>query len=130
MGTNSKQARAVISQALLDYGFQNFETHRLYKAGDTLNNSRVWMGDQDQLSQGLAQDLIITIPRRQYQKLKARIAINPELEAPIQKGQQVGKIIITLDEEPCAEAPLVALHDVASGGLWTRIKHGILRRFE
>ncbi len=130
MGTKSKQARAVISQALLDYGFQNFETHRLYKAGDTLNRSKVWMGEQEQLAQGLAEDLIITIPRRQYAKLKAHIALNPDLEAPIQKGQQVGKVIITLDEEQYAEEPLVALHDVANGGLWTRIKDSVLRKFE
>jgi D-alanyl-D-alanine carboxypeptidase (penicillin-binding protein 5/6) len=130
MGTKSKEARAVISQALLDYGFQNFETHRLYKAGDALNSSRVWLGDQEQLSQGLAQDLIVTIPRRQYKKLKARLALNSELEAPIQKGQKVGKVVITLDGEPYTEAPLVALHDVASGGLWTRIKDSVLRKFE
>ena len=115
---------------MLDYGFQNFETHRLYKAGDTLNSSRVWLGDQEQLSQGLAQDLIVTIPRRQYKKLKARLALNPDLEAPIQKGQQVGKVVITLDGEPYTDAPLVALHDVASGGLWTRIKDSVLRKFE
>lgn len=130
MGTDSKQARAVISQALLDYGFQNFETHRLYKAGDTLNKSRVWMGDQEQLAQGLTKDLIVTIPRRQYEKLKASVILNPDLEAPIQKGQQVGKVVVTLDAEPYTEAPLVALHDVASGGLWSKIKDSIMRRLE
>ncbi len=129
MGTKTKEARAVVSQALLDYGFQYFETHRLYKAGDTLNSSRVWMGDKEQLAQGLAQDLYVTIPRRQYKKLKASITLNPSLEAPIQKGQQIGKVIVTLDGDPYAEAPLVALHDVASGGLWQRIKDSILRRF-
>jgi D-alanyl-D-alanine carboxypeptidase (penicillin-binding protein 5/6) len=130
MGTKSKEARSVISQALLDYGFQNFETHRLYKAGDTLNNSRVWMGEQERLAQGLASDLIVTIPRRQYKKLKARLALNSPLEAPIQKGQEIGKVVITLNEETYKEVPLIALHDVASGGLWTRIKDSILRRFE
>jgi D-alanyl-D-alanine carboxypeptidase (penicillin-binding protein 5/6) len=130
MGTKSKGARSVVSQALLDYGFQNFETHRLYQAGDTLNKSRIWMGDQEQLAQGLAEDLYVTIPRRQYKKLKARLALNPTLEAPIQKGQKIGKVIITLDDEPYTEAPLIALHDVARGGLWTRIKDSIMRELE
>ncbi len=130
MGTKSKEARTVVSKALLDYGFQYFETHRLYKAGDTLNRSRVWMGDREQLAQGLAQDLYVTIPHRQYGNLKARITLSSSLEAPIQKGQQIGKVIVTLNEKPYTEAPLVALHDVAQGGLWTRIKDTVLRRFE
>ncbi len=130
MGTKSKEARAVVSQSLLDYGFQYFETHRLYQAGDTLNRSRIWLGDQEQLAQGLAQDLYITIPIRQYKNLKASLSLDSSLEAPIQKGQQVGKVIITLNGNPYQEAPLVALHDVAKGGLWVRIKDSILRRFE
>jgi len=130
MGTKSKEARSVVSRALLDYGFQYYETHRLYKAGDTLNSSRVWMGEKKQLTQGLAQDLYVTIPRRQYKKLKANLTLNSPLEAPIHKGQQIGKIIVTLNEKPYLEAPLVALQDVAQGGLWDRIKDTVLRRFE
>lgn len=130
MGTKSKEARSVVSQALLDYGFQYYETHRLYQAGDTLNSSRVWMGDKKQLIQGLAQDLYVTIPRRQYKNLKANLTLNSPLEAPIQKGQQIGKVIVTLNDKPYLEAPLVALQDVAKGGLWDRIKDSVLRRFE
>lgn len=130
MGTKSKEARSVVSQALLDYGFQYYESHRLYQAGNTLNSSRVWMGDKKQLDQGLAQDLYVTIPLRQYKNLKASLKLNSSLEAPIQKGRQVGKIIVTLNGKPYQEAPLVALHDVAKGGLWDRIKDSILRRFE
>ncbi len=130
MGTKSAESRSVVSKALLDYGFQNFETHLLYQAGTTLNTSRIWMGDQEQLAQGLAEDLVITIPRRQYKNLNARLTLISPLEAPITKGQKIGKVIVTLNGKPYAEAPLVALHDVASGGLWSRIKDSILRRFE
>lgn len=130
LGTDSMEARAKISLSLLNYGFQQFETHRIYQAGTTLNKSRVWMGDQEQLAQGLQQDLYVTIPRGQFQNLKAQLTLTTTMEAPINKGQQVGKIIVTLDGEPYAEAPLVALQDVAEGGLWNRIKDSILRRFE
>lgn len=130
MGTKSMEARTVVSQSLLDYGFQYYETHLLYKAGQTLNSTRVWMGDQEQLAQGLTHDLYVTIPRRQYKNLQARITLNTPLEAPISKGQQVGKVQVTLNGKPYTEAPLVALQDVASGGLWIKIKDSILRRFE
>ncbi len=130
MGTKSEKARAEVSQSLLNYGFRFFETHRLYKAGDTLNSTRVWQGDKEQLALGLQQDLFVTIPRNQYKNLKAEMVLDSNLEAPINKGKQIGKVIVTLAGKMFTESPLVALHDVASGGIWRRIKDSVLRWFE
>lgn len=130
MGTRSEQARAEASQSLLNYGFRFFETHRLYGAGDTLNKARVWQGDKEQLALGLQQDLYVTIPRNQYKNLKAEMVLDKNLEAPVNKGRKVGKVTVTLAGEKFTEVPLVALHDVASGGIWRRIKDSVLRWFE
>ncbi len=130
MGTKSSQSRAEVSQALLNYGFRFFETHQLYRAGESLNRARVWQGDTEQLSLGLTQDLHATIPRNQYKNLKAEMVLASTLNAPINKGQDLGKVIITLAGKTITEVPLVALHDVASGGIWRKIKDSVLRWFE
>ncbi len=130
MGTKSDQSRAEVSQALLNYGFRFFETHKLYRAGESLNNARVWQGDKEQLPLGITQDLYVTIPRNQYNKLKAEMTLDSALNAPIDKGTKLGKVIITLDGKTIAEVPLVALQDVAKGGIWRRIKDSVLRWFE
>ncbi|MBA1332830.1 D-alanyl-D-alanine carboxypeptidase, partial [Candidatus Endoriftia persephone str. Guaymas] len=57
MGTKSEKARASASQALLNYGFRFFESHRLYSAGETLNRARIWKGNKPQIALGLAHDL-------------------------------------------------------------------------
>lgn len=130
MGTKSDQSRAEVSQALLNYGFRFFETHKLYRAGDSLNSARVWQGDKEQMELGLKQDLYVTIPRNQYNKLKAEMVLASPLNAPINKGQELGKVVITLSGKTTAEVPLVALHDVATGGIWSKIKDSVLRWFE
>ncbi len=130
MGTKSEKARAEASQSLLNFGFRFFETHRLYGAGETLNSARIWHGDREQLALGLQQDLYITIPRNQYKNLKAEMVLNPNLEAPINKGAKIGTVKITLAGKPFTTKPLVALHDVASGGLWRKAKDSVLRWFE
>ncbi len=130
MGTKSTKARTNASQTLLNFGFRFYETHRLYGAGETLNSARVWQGDREQLALGLQQDLYITIPRNQYKKLKAEMVLNPSLEAPINKGNKIGVVKITLAGKPFSEVPLVALHDVASGGLWRKAKDSVLRWLE
>jgi len=130
MGTKSEKSRAKVSQSLLNYGFRFFETHKLYGAGDTLNNARIWKGDKEQLALGLQQDLYITIPRNQYKNLKAEMVLNSNLEAPVDKGSRIGTVKITLASKPFTEVPLIALHDVASGGLWSKAKDSVLRWFE
>jgi D-alanyl-D-alanine carboxypeptidase (penicillin-binding protein 5/6) len=130
MGTDSEKARISASSALLNYGFRFYETHRLYSAGDRLTRARVWMGDREEVSLGLAEDLNVTIPRRQYDKLNARTEIRPQLQAPLGKGQKVGDVIIELAGQEVVRRPLVALDEVAEGGLWRQAVDTVLMMLE
>ncbi|MEJ1298642.1 MAG: D-alanyl-D-alanine carboxypeptidase family protein [Candidatus Sedimenticola sp. (ex Thyasira tokunagai)] len=126
MGTKSENSRAKESQALLNYGFRFFETHRLYNAGDKLSQVRTWKGDKEQLGLGLNRDLFITIPRKQYKNLKASMSINPQITAPVGKGEVMGKVNVALNGENVAEAPLIALESVAKGGIWQLARDSVL----
>jgi D-alanyl-D-alanine carboxypeptidase (penicillin-binding protein 5/6) len=126
MGTQSEDARAKESQALLNYGFRFFETHRLYSAGDKLTTTRVWKGSQERLSLGVEKDLYITIPRRQYKNLDASMTINPKLIAPVVMGAAFGKVNIALEGETVLEANLVALESIPEGGILQNIKDTVL----
>jgi D-alanyl-D-alanine carboxypeptidase (penicillin-binding protein 5/6) len=130
MGTESEKARLTASQSLLNYGFRFYETHRLYGAGDRLTRTRVWMGEAEELALGLARDLYVTIPRRQYDKLNARTEIQPNLEAPIAKGQKVGEVVVELDGEVMTRQPLVALEEVPEGGIWRTVVDTVLMWLE
>ncbi len=130
MGTKSVSSRAKESQTLLNYGFRFFETHRLYGAGEKLSVTRVWKGSAEQLELGLSQPLYITIPRRQYKNLEAKMSITPKIEAPVSKGQVVGQVRISLADNLVAEVPLIALRDIAEGGIWQTIKDSALLMWE
>jgi D-alanyl-D-alanine carboxypeptidase (penicillin-binding protein 5/6) len=127
MGTESEEARAVESLKLLNYGFRFFETHKLYGAGETLSSSKVWKGASEQLPVGIEHDLNITIPRNQYDNLNASMHLNEPLIAPINKGQQVGEVVIELSGETLTRLPLVALKDIEEDGIIGRtIDHFML----
>jgi D-alanyl-D-alanine carboxypeptidase (penicillin-binding protein 5/6) len=130
MGTESENARIKESQSLLNYGFRFYETHRLYGAADRLTRTRVWMGEQEELALGLAKDLHVTIPRRQYDKLNARTEIQPQLQAPIALGQKVGEVIVELDGAIITRRPLIALEDVPEGGIWRSVVDRVLMMLE
>lgn len=130
LGTDSEEQRADQSQALLNYGFRFFETHKLYDAGEVLKQARVWKGETDTLPLGLDQTLFVTIPQGQYQALSAKMELNGNIVAPAAKGQQFGKVQIDLAGEPIVERPLVALASVGDGGLIQRAIDGVLMWFQ
>lgn len=130
MGTASEKARARESQALLNYGFRFFETHRLYGSESALTRTRIWMGAQEEVALGLAGDLYVTIPRRQYDKLNARTEIRSQIQAPVQQGQELGEVIVELDGELVVREPLIALDSVAEGGLWRKTVDTVLMMLE
>jgi len=121
MGTNSEEARAQESQKLLAYAFRYYRTHKLYKAGQVLESTKVWAGEQDQLKLGLTDELAITIPRGQSEQLQAILDIEKVIKAPITKGQEFGVVKVMLNDEMVAEVPVVALETIEQAGLLQRI---------
>jgi D-alanyl-D-alanine carboxypeptidase (penicillin-binding protein 5/6) len=121
LGSQSEGARAKQSQTLLNYGFRFFETHRLYGSYEPVTQVRVWKGEIENLDLGLGDELYVTVPRGQYEKLKATMEVDSEIIAPVVKGDTKGLVKITLGEELTTERPLVALDSVDTGSLWKQL---------
>ena len=79
LGTTSEQARKIESKKLLNYGFRYFETVTAYEAGESFVSQRIWGGDKDQVELGISEDVVITLPRGQRDKLKANFQLNQVL---------------------------------------------------
>ncbi len=127
MGTKSPKARVNHSQALLSYGFRFFETPRLYAAGESLEQPRVWKGQVEHVPVGLKTDLYVTIPRGHSAALNSDIELEPGIVAPVDGGQTLGKVVVSLGGEPLARQPLVALKAVPEGGLWRQAMDSVLQ---
>ncbi len=121
LGAKSDEARAVESQKLLSYGFRYYQTHPLYNEGATLISSKVWKGKTKTINLGLAEKAVITIPRGAKDALEAELLVDSTIEAPIEKGQTLGELVVTLEGEQVYKANLVALAPVESAGFFARI---------
>ncbi|HHM05706.1 MAG TPA: D-alanyl-D-alanine carboxypeptidase [Gammaproteobacteria bacterium] len=130
VGTKSENARARESQALLNYGFRFFETHRLYGAGETVSRARIWKGARASLPLGLGDDLYITLPRGQYDRLQAALKVRDPLIAPAVKGRPYGQLVLSLAGKPVVQKPLLALDDVPEGSFFDRLSDEIRLWFE
>ena len=121
MGSTSENQRAVDSQALLNWGFRFFETHRLYEANKQVAKQKVWKGQAEEVLLGVAEPLLVSTPRGKYAQLKPTMDVPKTLVAPIRKGQKIGTVKVTLDGKVVAQRPLVALNAVEEGGFFKRL---------
>ncbi|HET8817546.1 MAG TPA: serine hydrolase [Pseudidiomarina sp.] len=129
MGTSSEQARKVESKKLLNYGFRYFETVTAYQAGESFVDHRIWGGETDTIALGVANEVVVTIPRGQRDNLKANFELSQELEAPMASGVQVGTVYLQLDGNDLASFPLVTLNAVEEGGMFKQLMDWATRKF-
>lgn len=120
-GTNSVNERANQTRTLLAWGFSNFETVNVQPANQVLAKAKVWFGKENEVQIGLAENFNVTMPKGQADNIKTQLVVQPKLNAPLQKGQVVGKLVATLDGKVIAEKPLVALKPVEEAGFFSRL---------
>lgn len=126
MGTASPNARSIESQRLLNYGFQFFDTAHPYKKNQPVANVQIWKGTQNKIKVGFNQDIYFSLPKGKVEGVKARMEYRQPLIAPVDQGQEIGKVKFVLDGLEVATYPLVALEAVDTanffGRTWDNLK--------
>ena len=121
LGTASDAARASESHKLLNWGFAAYESVMIKAANDALATLKVWKGSQSEVKAGFRTDLAIAVPRGMGDKLQTEFIAEPRLIAPIEAGQRLGTLKVTVNGTPYHEYPVLALEEVSLGNIFIRI---------
>ena len=123
----SWDARLSDSEALLNYGFNNFETEKVVTAGAPVLKPRVYESAAGYAAVGAARNLYITVPRSRAASLQTNAALTQtQLVAPLAAGSVVGQLTVTDGNgQVVGREPLVTLEAVPAGGLLTRAVDGV-----
>jgi D-alanyl-D-alanine carboxypeptidase (penicillin-binding protein 5/6) len=121
LGTANDNARATESQKLLNYGYQFFDTHLVYKAGAAITTQKVWKGSDNKLTATVSHDLYVTLPKGEYARAKAKVISKQPLIAPIAQGQEIGTVQFIIDGRIIDEQKLVASKEVKVAGIFGRL---------
>ncbi len=130
LGAPSESSRATESQKLLNYGFQFYESHLVFKRGQTVSTLKVWKGSENTLAVTVADDLYLTLPKDAYRIIKAKMSSKQPLIAPINAGQEIGTIQFSLDGKVVDERKLVAARNIEIAGIFGRMWDSIKLLFE
>ena len=120
LGTASDNARTAESQKLLNYGFQFYESFRLYQKGQVVASLPVYKGSDNLVKAGFTRDVFLTLPKGHYAHAKATLTSRQPLLAPLAAGQAVGTVTVAIQGKPVVSLNLQALNDVPVAGIFGR----------
>ena len=120
LGAQSDTLRTTESQKLLNFGFQAFDTRRLYKRGASVGAPPVYKGTRSTVPLGFAADVWLTLPRDRFTGISAVLETRRPFVAPLAAGEKAGIMKLMRDNAPLAEIPVVALEEVPLAGFLSR----------
>ncbi|MDB5745750.1 MAG: peptidase [Massilia sp.] len=119
-GASSDGVRTQESQKLLNWGFQNFDTVKLYSKGQPIATPEVWKGAQSNVKIGFTNDILVTVPKGVAGKLKPVLQRNDPLMAPLARNGRVGTLRMMVDNKPLLVLPVVALEEIQEASIFGR----------
>jgi len=112
-GMDSESQRATESERIMAWGFREWNNYTLFKAGDSVIDAPVWLGESPTVPLIMAEDLVLTLPRKARQEMKVSVRFEEPIPAPIARGAKVGTLVVTAPGAEPVEVPVQAGADVA-----------------
>jgi D-alanyl-D-alanine carboxypeptidase (penicillin-binding protein 5/6) len=128
-GLPSMRSRAEESERLLEWGFREFDNVVMFRAADTVEEVPVYLGDRATVPLVAGRDLVLTLPRQWRRGLQATVRYEAPVTAPVSKGQELGRLLVSGQGVPEMDVPLIAGADVDRLGLIPRIPAVVGRWF-
>jgi D-alanyl-D-alanine carboxypeptidase (penicillin-binding protein 5/6) len=119
-GLSSDKERQEESVRLMEWAFRNFETRTVATASEPVEQAKVWLGVAEEVPLVPEKDVQILVSRANRNDYKLTTHYQGPLNAPVKKGDVVGKLKIEVPGQPTAEVNLLAGGDVEKKGIFAR----------
>ena len=120
LGASSENARAVESQKLLNWGYTAFDVVKLFEGNQAVVSPNVWKGRNNMVKLGRSQAIVVAVPAGAVNRIQTQVARPEPLVAPLLKGQVMGALKVSVDQQPLIDVPLTVLDTVEQAGVMGR----------
>ncbi len=103
---SNKKDRFKDSIKLLDWGFANYETRKVFEKGEKIGNIEVKKGEEKEVAVAPLSDIYITAPKDNKEKLNKVLKVEKSLVAPVEKGKYVGVMDVFAGDKLVASVPV------------------------
>ena len=129
LGADSGKERFRDAATLLDYGFANFERKEL-RLEEELAPITVEGGMEDEVSISCEGVTGLTVPKGEGKGITQTVDIPESLTAPVRRGDVVGRVVFSLNEEELASFDVTANDDVEEksfGSILGLLLHSLIK---
>jgi D-alanyl-D-alanine carboxypeptidase (penicillin-binding protein 5/6) len=126
-GLTGMQERADEAGQLLDWAFRETGNYTVATKGAVLAEAPVEYGAAKAVPMTVAQDLVLTLPKGDREKVTAKAIVQTPVVAPVAQGQELGKLIVSAPNMPEFSYPLVAAQEVPEVSVTGRIMTNFVR---
>ncbi len=121
-GLNSSAERSEEAERIVSWAFRQFAQQDVVAAGETVAMADVWLGAEDSVPLVPATDVSILVPVIAAASVEAHVEYDGPIAAPIIDGQELGRLVISVDGLAPISTPLIAGRAVAQGGFMPRMR--------
>lgn len=126
MGASTPKDRNRQITKMLDYAFSQYRTHPIYERNQPLSKVKVSKGDKPSINAVTSEPIsLLTKKGENVDDVQQEIMINENLKAPINKGDEIGKVLLKKGDKVLIESPLVSDSEVKSASWWKLFKRTI-----
>ncbi len=125
-GLPSARARAEEAERLISWAFREFKTYKLFEAGETVEDAGVWQGAREEVPLVVGDDVKVTMSRAARKDMKVSVRYSEPLPAPIEQGQEVGRLIVETGQDEPQSYPLLAGGSVERLGRFSRLWSSVM----
>ena len=126
-GLKTMKERGDETKRLIEWGMREFTNAKIITKGQELGSIPVFMGQKDEVKVVALDDLLLTYPKTGKNKIGVVFNYEQPVKAPVNKGDVLGKVVVSAPDVTAREVKVVAAEDVREmgffGRLFYRIKH-------
>ena len=113
LGSETSEERFSASRALLDYGFARWSVCKLPRDDIQIPNVKVVGGMDTEICGELSvKEMTLLVPKGTADKVETKVIMNEDVGAPVEKGQTIGTVLVTLDGEELARITVLSQYSL------------------
>lgn len=124
-GTKSEKERSEEARKLMDWGFRAFERRTVFPPGDIVADAKVFGGEKRSVGLVGKAPIDLLLPRGNNDRVQARVFYQAPIRAPVEEGQEIGVLRISVGDDLVNETKLYAAEDVGAGTIKQKALDGL-----
>lgn len=124
MGAPDSKVRNAEVTKLFDYGFSQYTNHPIFKTGDSMGSIKVRSGKEKEIPITAKHQYSVLLKKGEdgHESIRHELQFDEGLKAPVEVGQEIGKLVVYKGDMVVAEFPVESPVAVLKANWWDMLK--------